>query len=320
MRTSRKDIRLCMFMLLLLVVLPAFATAQGAQSASDPNSATGSSDVAAMQDMLSRIYEYMVLNGLKIIYAIIILVVGRWVARLISTLISRMLTRAKTDPILVSFVKNFSYIALLVFVVIAALAKIGIQTASFIAVVGAAGLAIGLALQGSLANFASGVLILVFKPLRIGDFVEVGGAAGTVKDIHIFNTVLNSPDNVRIIVPNSQVTGGNIKNYTVNGTRRIDMVVGISYDDDPAKAKRIIESVLAEEKRLLPEPAPKIAVSELGDSSVNLVVRPWVNAADYWAVRFDLTEKIKATFDQNGITIPYPQRDVHLIGSSEAEN
>ena len=321
MNTLRK-FRHPVFIFLLLTVWPASVFAAESTASSDPNTISDKSigsDLNAMKEAMSKIYEYLVLNGLSIIYAIVILVVGRWLAKIISKLIGRAMERAKVDPTLIGFISNFSYIAMLVFVIIAAMAKVGIQTASFIAALGAAGLAVGFALQGSLSNFASGVLILIFKPLTIGDYVEVGGVAGTVKNIHIFNTVLNSPDNIRIIVPNSQITGGNIKNYTVNGTRRIDLIVGISYDDDPAQAKRIIQGILGEEKRLLPDPVPTVAVSELGDSSVNLVVRPWVKNVDYWAVRFDLIEKIKVTLDLNGITIPYPQRDVHIKASQTAQ-
>jgi small conductance mechanosensitive channel len=228
------------------------------------------------------------------------------------------MTKAKVDETLVRFVKDLCYVALLTFVIIAALANVGIQTASFIALIGAAGLAVGLALQGSLANFAAGVLMLIFKPIRVGDFVEAGGAKGTAKEIGIFTTVLSSPDNVRIIVPNSQVMGSTISNYTINGTRRVDMVIGVSYEDDLKKAKEVIEGVLATDERILPDPAPVVAVSALADSSVNFVVRPWVNVADYWGTYFDLTERIKVALDENGITIPFPQRDVHMKNGNVA--
>ena len=222
------------------------------------------------------------------------------------------------DETLVRFIKDLCYVGMLTFVIIAALAKIGIQTASFIALIGAAGLAVGLALQGSLANFASGVLMLIFKPMHIGDFVEAGGAKGSVKEIGIFTTILSSPDNVRIIVPNSQVMGGNISNYTVNGTRRVDMVFGISYGDDLKQAQQVIEKVLAKEDRILADPAPLVAVSELADSSVNFVVRPWVKSSDYWPTYFDLTARIKVALEENGLTIPFPQRDVHLKNGQPA--
>jgi small conductance mechanosensitive channel len=209
-------------------------------------------------------------------------------------------------------VQNLCYVVLLTFVVIAALANIGLQTASFVAVLGAAGLAVGLALQGSLSNFAAGVLMLIFKPIRVGDFVEAGGAKGSVKEVGIFTTILNSPDNVRIIVPNSQIMGSSISNYTVNGTRRVDMVIGVSYEDDLKKAKKVIEDVLAADGRILADPAPVVAVSALADSSVNFVVRPWVKVADYWPTYFDLTAQIKVALEKGGLTIPFPQRDVHV--------
>jgi small conductance mechanosensitive channel len=266
----------------------------------------------AMEEVLNRLYGYLTTYGLNIIAAIAILVIGRWLAKLLSKLLARLMTKAKVDDTLVRFVAHLAYIALFAFVIIATLEKIGIKTASAVVVFGAAGLAIGLALQGSLSNFASGVLMMIFKPVKVGDFVEVGGAKGTVKAIQIFKTVLDSPDNVRIIVPNSRVTGGNINNYTVNGTRRVDMTVGVSYEDDLKKARGVIEGILARDERILKDPAPVVAVSELGDSSVNFVVRPWVKAADYWAVYFDTTERVKTELDGNGITIPFPQRDIHV--------
>ena len=269
-----------------------------------------------MENIMGKIGEYLVTYGLSVLAAVIIFIVGRWLAKLVSKLVGKGMAKSKVDEILVTFVQNLCYVALLVFVIIAALSKLGIQTASFIAVVGAAGLAVGLALQGSLANFASGVLMLIFKPFRVGDFVEVAGAKGTVKEIQIFTTILASPDNVKVIIPNAQVTGGNILNYSVNGTRRVDLVVGVSYEDDLKKAQEVIEQVLAGDDRILKDPAPTVAVSELGDSSVNFVVRPWVKSADYWAVYFDLTKTVKLTLDQKGISIPYPQRDVHMIPSS----
>lgn len=266
-----------------------------------------------MQEVMDKISLYLAEYGLSVIAAIVIFVVGRWLAKFISQLLGKALGKTNVEETLISFLQNLCYVGLLIFVIIAALTKLGIQTASFIAVVGAAGLAVGLALQGSLANFASGVLMLIFKPFTVGDFVEVAGATGTVKDIQIFNTVLAAPDNVRIIVPNAQVTGGNIFNYSVNGTRRVDLVAGVSYEDDLKKAQDVITNVLASDDRVLKDPPATVAVSELGDSSVNFVVRPWVKSADYWDVYFDITEKVKLSLDQNGISIPYPQRDVHVI-------
>jgi small conductance mechanosensitive channel len=244
-------------------------------------------------------------------------------AKLVSGLAAKGMKTAKVDATLIPFLENMAFSAMLIFVVIAALAALGVQTASVIAVLGAAGLAVGLALQGSLANFASGVLLLVFKPFRVGDFVEVGGANGTVHAIHVFNTVLDSPDNVRIIVPNAQVTGGSILNYTVNGTRRVDLTVSVSYSDDLKKARRVLESVLAQDKRVLADPAPVVAVAKMGESSIDLVVRPWVKVAgmaDYWSAYFDLTEKCKLAIEEHGMTIPFPQRDIYIKSDASAAN
>ncbi|NQT02144.1 MAG: mechanosensitive ion channel [Planctomycetes bacterium] len=266
-----------------------------------------------MEDVLSKIYEYIATYGMSVLAAAIIFFIGKWLAKLISELIEKGMLKAKLDAALAKFVKNLCYFALLIFIVVAVLEKLGMQTTSFIAVVGAAGLAVGLALQGSLANFASGVLMLIFKPFKIGDFVEIAGAKGTVKEIQIFNTVLAAPDNVRVIIPNAQVTGGNILNFSVNGTRRVDLVIGVSYEDDLKKAQQVIEQVLASDEKVLKDPASTVAVSELGDSSVNFVVRPWVKSENYWDTYFDITEKVKLALDKNGISIPYPQRDVHMI-------
>ena len=197
-------------------------------------------------------------------------------------------------------------------VVVAVLSQFGIETTSFIAVLGAAGFAVGLALQGTLGNFSAGVMILIFRPFRVGDFIDAGGTAGTVQEIGIFSTVLHSPDNVRIVVPNGQIYGSIIKNFTANDNRRNDMVVGVSYDDDLNRAHQVITQVLSEDSRVLADPAPTVAVSELADSSVNFVVRPWCTKEDYWALRFDLTKAFKERLEAAGCSIPYPQSDVHL--------
>jgi small conductance mechanosensitive channel len=264
--------------------------------------------------ILQRIYEYLATYWIQVVAAIVIFVVGRWLAKVISKLVARALTKAKVEPTLTNFLKNLCHIVLLTFVIIASLKKLGIPMTEFTVVVGAAGLAIGFALQGSLANFAAGVMLIIFKPFKVGDFVELAGQKGSVKEIQIFNTILNSPDNVRLIIPNGQVTGSSIMNYTVNGTRRVDLVVGVSYDDDLKKARQVIEQVLAGDDRILSEPPTTVAVSELADSSVNFVVRPWVKTADYWDVYFNITEGIKTALDKSGITIPYPQRDIHMKG------
>jgi small conductance mechanosensitive channel len=216
------------------------------------------------------------------------------------------------EDTLESFVTNLVRTVLMVVLVIATIGALGVETTSFIAIFGAAGLAVGLALQGSLSNFASGVLIVLFRPYRVGDFIEAAGIAGVVEQVQILTTIMKTGDNKQIIVPNSQIMDSIITNYSANDTRRVDMVVGISYDDDLDKVRKTIEELIAAEDRILDEPATKIAVSELADSSVNFIVRPWVNSADYWGVMFDLTEAIKKRFDQEGISFPFPQQDVHL--------
>jgi small conductance mechanosensitive channel len=254
--------------------------------------------------------------GIKIIAAIAIFFIGRMVARVITRGIRKLMTAQEVDAILETFVSNLIYWALMAFVIIAAISQVGVQTTSLIALIGAAGLAVGLALQGSLANFAAGVLIVIFRPYKVGDFVEAAGIAGSVVQVQILTTLLKTPDNKDIIVPNAQIMGSVITNYSANDTRRVDLVVGIGYDDDIDKARDTIQDLVDADDRILEDPACLIAVSELADSSVNLVVRPWTKTADYWAVYFSLTEAIKKRFDKEGISIPYPQRDVHIHQAS----
>jgi small conductance mechanosensitive channel len=265
-----------------------------------------------MENLAGKVWELLTIYGLKVIAGIVVFIVGRWVAKGLTNVARKVMEKRAVDHTLVSFVANLTYIALLVFVVLAALGQLGIQTTSFIAVIGAAGLAIGLALQGSLSNFAAGFLMIIFRPFKVGDFIEGAGVAGTVEAIQIFTTQLKSPDNKTVIIPNASLTAGNITNYSTKGTRRVDIVMGIGYGDDIDKAKKIMADVLAKDGRILKDPAPTIAVVELADSSVNFVVRPWVKADDYWDVYFDLTENIKKSFDSEGISIPFPQRDVHI--------
>ncbi len=250
--------------------------------------------------------------GIDIIAALAIFIIGRWVANLITKGLRRLMERANVDATLIKFLSNIVRVLLLIFVILAAIGQLGIQTTSLIAVLGAAGLAVGLALQGSLSNFAAGVLVIIFRPYKVGDYIEGAGVAGTVDEVQIFNTVLKTPDNVRIIVPNSQITGGIITNYSAHETRRVDFTFGIGYADDIDKAKKIIEDVLTSDERVLEDPAPQIVVAELADSSVNIVARPWSKAADYWSLKFDVTETVKKRFDAEGISIPFPQRDVHV--------
>lgn len=255
--------------------------------------------------------------GLSVVGAIAVLIIGRWVAGLIRKSVRHALERGKVDGALVPFISSAAYYVILTVVVVAVLNLFGIQTTSIIAVLGAAGLAVGLALQGTLSNFAAGTMLLLFRPFRPGDYVEVGGTAGSVAEIGIFSTILNTPDNVRITVPNSSIYGSTIKNYSANENRRIDLVMSISYTDDIQLAMDTIARVVGNDKRVLADPATTIAVSELGDSSVNLVVRPWCKGSEYWALRFDLIRELKLELEAAGCSIPFPQRDVHLIRAAD---
>ena len=250
--------------------------------------------------------------GMQVLGAILILVIGGIVAGFARGLTRKGMTRANADPTITAFLSNMVRWVVLVFAVIAALAKFGIQTTSFIAVLGAAGFAVGLSLQGSLSNFASGVLILLFRPFKLGDVIDAAGVKGKVVDIGILTTILNTPDNQKIIIPNSGIMGGTITNVNAYETRRVDLVAGIGYDDDIAKAHSVLEGILANHPKVLSDPAPAVAVSALADSSVNFNVRPWCKSEDYWTVYLDVTRSIKEEFDKNGISIPFPQRDVHM--------
>ncbi|MDG1301177.1 MAG: mechanosensitive ion channel [Opitutae bacterium] len=251
--------------------------------------------------------------GLKAVAAIIILVAGLWIAKKVKALFAAALIKKDVDATLIGFFSSMLYGAIVVFVGIAAIGKLGVETTSFAAVVAAAGLAIGLALQGSLSNFAAGVLLILFKPFKVGNFIKAGGEMGVVVEVGLLTTELKTPDNVKIIMPNSTVMSGSITNLSAHPTRRIDMVVGVGYGDDLNKTKQLMLELLEADARVLKDPAPQIEVSNLGDSSVDFVVRPWVNADDYWAVKFDFTKAVKETFDAEGISIPYPQQQVHVL-------
>ena len=296
--------------ILFASVIP--ATAQDVNS--DHNSV--SAQAAGPQNIVETIKTFLITKGtafaLDLLAAILIFVIGRWLAKWISYLVASAMAKARVDQILVTFVQHMCYFGLLAFVIIAALDRVGIKLTAAIAVLGAAALAVAFALQGSLSNFAAGILMVIFKPFKVGDLVSVAGTQGTVQEIQILNTVLNSPDNVRIIIPNAQITGGTISNFSTNATRRIDLTIGVSYDDDIKTAKQVIEGVLASDARILKTPAPTVAVSELADSSVNFVVRPWVKSEDYWDVYFDTTAKLKTTLESNGITMPFPQQEVYI--------
>jgi small conductance mechanosensitive channel len=254
--------------------------------------------------------------GIRLLIALVIFYVGRIVARMLQRGLRKVMEAQEMDKILQTFVSNLVYWTLMVFVIIAAINQVGIQTTSLIAVMGAAGLAVGLALQGSLSNFAAGVLIVLFRPYRVGDWVEAAGISGAVEQVQILTTVLKTGDNKQIIVPNSQIMNSIITNYSANETRRVDLIIGVSYEDDLDKVRKTIQELVDADERILGDPACTIAVAALADSSVNFTVRPWVKTADYWDVMFGLTEAIKKRFDQDGISFPFPQQDVHLYNKS----
>lgn len=250
--------------------------------------------------------------SISFVFALLIFFIGKWISKSVVKILGKALRKVGgVDETLVKFLENIVYYSLITAVILAALNKLGITTTSFLAILGAAGLAVGLALKDSLGNFASGVMIIIFKPFRVGDFVTAGGVTGSVSEVGIFNSVFVTGDNQRIVVPNSSITSGSITNVNAFDTRRVDLVVGISYDDDIKKAKDLITNLLTSHEKILVDKGITVAVSELADSSVNFVVRAWVNTPDYWEVRFFLIENIKLVFDKEGITIPYPQQDVH---------
>jgi small conductance mechanosensitive channel len=266
-------------------------------------------DAEKMSEMMDT---YIIPWGINIVMAIVIYIIGKMIVGVLINVLGKVMARSKYDDMLVDFVKAIARAILMLFVIIAALDQLGVDTTSLAAILAAGGLAIGLSLQGSLQNFAAGVMLLVFKPFKAGDFIEAGGATGVVKSISIFTTVMTTGDNKEIIVPNGGIYGGNITNYSAKETRRVDMVVGIGYDSDLKKAKDILNEMVAADERILKDPAPTVAVAELADSSVNFVVRPWVASGDYWGVKFDFNEAVKLRFDAEGISIPFPQMDVHV--------
>ncbi len=264
------------------------------------------------EELLEYVQEAGAEFGLQLLGAIAILIVGRWIAKLIHKGVVKGLEKAKLEPILVRFFGSLAYALLMVFVILGAINQLGVQTTSLIALLGAAGLAVGLAMQGSLANLAAGVLLIIFRPYRIGDFIEGGGTSGTVEEVQIFTTVLKTPDSRRVIVPNSQIMSGTIVNFSAHPERRVDITVGVSYDADSDHVRKVIHEVLAADERVLAQPEPVVAMLAHGDSSVEWIVRPWVRTADYWKFYWDTMEAIKRAFDREGIAIPYPQRDVHV--------
>ena len=274
--------------------------------------------VDQVSQLWTQVQDVVAVWGLKVIAALAIFIIGRWIATMVRRGVRSMMEKAAADPIIIGFVTSIAYIALLAFVVIAALGQLGIQTTSFIAILGAAGLAVGLALQGSLANFAAGFLMIIFRPFKVGDFIEGAGVAGVVEAIQIFTTTLRTGDNKTIIIPNAKLAGDNITNYSAKETRRVDMTVGVAYDANLSKVKDVLIGIISKESRIHADPAPQVAVAELADSSVNFVVRVWTNTADYWGVKFDITETIKNRFDEEGIGIPFPQRDIHIVNGGVA--
>jgi len=265
-----------------------------------------------MDNIFDQLMEWIVTYGTQVLGALAILVVGFIAAKIVRKLVTRILEKRKVAPAIISFLAKLSYVAILIFAIVASLAKFGVQTTSFVAILASAGFALGFALQGALGNFAAGVLILLLHPYGIGDFIVAGGQMGTVKDIELFTTVLATPDNVKVMVPNGKIFGDVITNYSIFDTRRLDLTVGIGYESSIHSAKEVLLSIAQDDDRVANEPAPQVMVSELADSSVNLILRIWLNKDDYWPVKFDLTQQIKEEFDKNGIEIPFPQHVVHM--------
>lgn len=271
-------------------------------------------DISKYSDYaLNLLLEY----GPQLILALVTLFIGLWVIKFILKGFTRFIAKREIDPSLQPFLKSFVGMLLKTLLVISVMGMIGIEMTSFIAILGAVGLAVGMALSGTLQNFAGGVMILIFKPFKVGDFIEAQGYNGTVKEIQIFNTILTTPDNKTIIIPNGGLSTSSMVNYSTEPKRRVDFLFGIGYDDDIDHAKEVLKNIIKKDKRVLKDPEPFIAVKELADSSVNIVVRAWVNAADYWSLFFDTQELVKKTFDKEGISIPYPQQEVHHITKSE---
>ncbi len=266
-----------------------------------------------MEKTLEQLTSFLVTYGLKVLGAVVILIAGRIAAGLVGRIIRRALQKCDVDPTITGFASRLGFVLVILVAILASLAKFGVETTSFVAVLGAAGFAVGFALQGTLAHFASGVMIVLFRPFKVGDFIDAAGVTGNVKEIRLFNTVMATPDNVAVVVPNGKIFGDIIRNYSVNETRRVDLTVGIGYRESIDRAIEVLLEVMKSDERIIPEPEPQIVVSELADSSVNLLIRCWTRRADFWAVKCDLTKKIKENFDLQSIEIPYPQRVVHNV-------
>ena len=266
---------------------------------------------------LTKMIDLGISVGSKILLAIVVFLVGRWIVRRLNKLLAKILEKRHVEASLSTFVKSLVNITLTLLLIIVVIGVLGIETSSFIALFASAGVAIGMALSGTLQNFAGGVMILLFKPFKVGDTIEAQGQTGTVREIQIFNTILATPDNKIIIIPNGALSTGLMKNYSKEATRRVDWEFGIAYGDDYTKAKAVIARLLDADGRVLKDPAYFIALTSLGESSVNIVVRAWVNAGDYWGVYFDMNEKVYKTFAEENLNIPFPQLDVHLLGKTE---
>ncbi|MEJ2139213.1 MAG: mechanosensitive ion channel [Gammaproteobacteria bacterium] len=287
---------------------------QTAQSAAD--TALSSVDYTNPDQVILVLQEQGTEIGMKLLAAVVIFLVGRWAAHLVVKMVRKALAKTEMEDTLEKFLCNIVNAVLMTVVLIATIGALGVETTSLLAVLGAAGLAVGLALQGSLSNFAAGVLIVMFRPYRVGDFIDAAGVAGSVEEVQIFTTIMKTPDNRRIIVPNSQIMDGIITNVTANDTRRVDLVFGIGYGDDIDKAYKVLQDIVDNDARILKDPAPSIALNALADSSVNFNVRPWCKKEDYWDVYNGVTEQVKRKFDEAGINIPFPQRDVHVYQHS----
>ena len=261
-----------------------------------------------MEAITALVIDY----GLKILLALVVLIIGLWIIKIIMNAVVKSMEKKDVDPSLRLFLKSLLGMLLKIMLIISVISMLGIAMTSFVAILAAAGLAVGMALSGTLQNFAGGAMIIIFKPFKVGDFIDAQGYMGTVKEIQIFNTILKTPDNKTIIIPNGGLSTGAMTNYSTEPQRRVDFVFGIGYGDDIDKARNVIEGLIGKDERILKDPAPFIAVSELADSSVNFVVRVWADAADYWGIHFDLIENVKKAFDKEGISIPFPQTDVHV--------
>ena len=275
-----------------------------------------------LDQTVEQVKTFLVENAsellINIAFAFLIFYIGKKVAKGLTSLSKKMMEKAKLDEVLCTFLGTLVKISLMLIVIMAALSQLGVNMMGLGAILAAAGLAIGLSLQGTLSNFAAGVMIVLFKPFKVGDFVNIAGETGVIEEVHIFNTVLRTGDNVQITIPNSSIVGGNVTNFSAKETRRIDLVIGCGYDDNLKEVKEHLETLINSKELILKDPEPVVAVAELGDSSVNFVVRPWVKSEDYWAVRWELLEEIKTSFDEKGFSIPYPQRDVHIHNAKEA--